>query len=260
MAHEVAIAGYGAEAESYERGRPGYPVELVELVLSELAVGPASRVVDLGAGTGKLTRQLVGGVGWLGAVEPVAAMRDQLRNQVPGVDVVAGVAEALPIAECSVDAVVCGQTFHWLDGDLALDELARVLRPGGGLGLIWNTKDEDVAWVAEVEALVDSVHDARTTPRYKAGRWRRAFRRPSAWEPLTTVAVRHAEPVTADAVVARVLSSSAVGALDQRERDGVAQAVTAVLDRHGLTGTFDFPYLSELWWTRLRSDQVNGNQ
>lgn len=250
MAHQTAVTGYGAEAASYERGRPGYPDELVDLMLAELDVGSDSRVVDLGAGTGKLTRQVVDRVAWVGAVEPVAAMRDLLGEHVPAATPVAAVAEALPLAAGCIDAVVCAQTFHWLDGSVALDELARVLRPGGGLGLIWNTKDESVGWVADVEALIDSVHDARTTPRYKTGRWRSAFTRPSGWQPLTTASVRYAHPVTIDDVVARVLSSSAVGALDRGRRDAIVDDVRSILDRHGMDGTFEMPYVSEIWWTR----------
>lgn len=250
MAHVTAVTGYGAEAASYERGRPGYPDELVDLMLAELEIGSDSRVVDLGAGTGKLTQQVVDRVAWVGAVEPVAAMRELLCEQVPAASPLAALAEALPLAAGSIDAVLCAQTFHWLDGPVALGELTRVLRPGGGLGLIWNTKDESVGWVAEVEALIDGVHDPNTTPRYKTGRWRSAFARPSGWEPLTTVLVRYAHPVTADDVVARVLSSSAVGALDRGRRDGVVDDVRSILDRHAMEGAFDMPYLSELWWTR----------
>lgn len=250
MAHEVALVGYSAESESYERGRPGYPAHLVDRLLDVLGVDKDARVLDVGAGTGKLTRQIVPRVAWVGAVEPVSAMRDQLRRHVPQAVQVAGVAEAMPFATGSVDAVLCAQTFHWLDGPHALAEFARVLRPGGGVGLIWNTKDENVEWVAEVEALVDEVHGPSTTPRYKTGRWRSAFQGRSGWQPLSTSAGTYNQPSTGDDVVARVLSSSAVGALDPKGRERVTNAVREILKRHDLHGSFDFPYLTEIWWTK----------
>lgn len=250
MTHEVAVAGYSAESESYERGRPGYPAGLVDELLDALEVDSYTRVLDVGAGTGKLTRQIVSRVAWVGAVEPVAAMRDQLRHHVPHAAAVAAVAEALPVAMSSVDAVLCAQTFHWLDGPHALAEFARVLRPRGGLGLIWNTKDENVEWVAEVEALVDSVHGPTATPRYKTGHWRDAFEGRSGWQPLETSSGSYIQPSTRDDVVARVLSSSAVGALDPKGRDRVTDAVREILERHDLPASFDFPYLTEIWWTR----------
>lgn len=250
MAHEVALAGYSAESESYERGRPGYPAHLVGQLLDLLEVENDVRLLDVGAGTGKLTRQVVDRVAWIGAVEPVAEMRVQLRRHVPGAEAIAGVAEALPFATASVDAVLCAQTFHWLDGPRALAEFARVLRPQGGLGLIWNTKDENVEWVAEVEALVDDVHGPSATPRYKTGRWRSAFQGRSGWQPLSTISGTYNQPSSGDAVVARVLSSSAVGALDPKGRESVTTAVREILERHHLHGSFDFPYLTEIWWTK----------
>ncbi len=244
------MAGYAAASESYEQGRPGYPADLVEKLLGVLEVGERSRLLDVGAGSGKLTRQVVGRVAWLGAVEPVSEMREELRRRVPEAMPMAGVAEALPVAAAAIDAVLCAQTFHWLDGERALVECARVLRPGGGLGLIWNTKDTSVGWVAEVEALVDDIHGPTTTPRYKTGRWRDVFGRSSGWQLLQTASGTHEHATTRDDVVARVLSSSAVGALDPPTRAQVADDVRQILDRHGLQGYFGFPYLTEIWWTR----------
>lgn len=249
MAHNVAMAGYSAESESYERGRPGYPTHLVEELLDTLAVDEDTPVLDVGAGTGKLTRQVVQRVAWIAAVEPVAEMRDQLRRHVPQAAAISGVAEALPFAPDSVGAVLCAQTFHWLDGAKALAEFARVLRPEGGLGLIWNTKDENVEWVAEVEALIDEAHDS-ATPRYKTGQWRRAFEDASGWRPLQRLAGTHLQPCTRDDVVSRVLSSSAVGALDPKGRERVATAARRILEGHDLPRSFDLPYVTEIWWTK----------
>jgi len=163
---------------------------------------------------------------------------------------VGAVAEALPLATASIDAALCAQTFHWLDGERALDELSRVLRPGGGLGLIWNTKDTAVAWVAEVEGLVDRIHGPTGTPRYKTGRWHDAFGAGSGWERLSTASGTQEHGTDRDQVVDRVLSSSAVAALDSAGQARVADEVRQILDRHALRGRFGFPYLTEIWWTR----------
>jgi len=151
---DVAAAGFGAGAQDYERGRPSYPDDLVVWMAERLRIGAGSRVVDLAAGTGKLTRLLVPTGADLVAVEPVAAMREQLAAVVPGVPALDGTAESIPLAPASVDAVTVAQAFHWFDADAALAEIARVLRPGGALGLVWNERDVREPWVAELSKLI----------------------------------------------------------------------------------------------------------
>jgi SAM-dependent methyltransferase len=148
-------ASFSAVAEAYERARPGYPEEAVRWLAGE----PPLDVVDLAAGTGKLTRVLVGLGHRVTAVEPLAEMREQLREAVPGVRAVEGRAEAMPLPDASADAVVAAQAYHWFDHSVALPEIARVLRPGGRLGVIWNLRDESVDWVARLSELIDSEGD-----------------------------------------------------------------------------------------------------
>ncbi|MGQ0743942.1 MAG: class I SAM-dependent methyltransferase [Acidimicrobiales bacterium] len=161
-------------AALYERGRSGYPAEAVDFLVEALGVGTSSVVVDLAAGTGKFTRELVDRLGagenvpslqpglpgagdhrggLVVAVEPVADMRAELARVVLGARVTAGAAEALPLAPASVDAITVAQAFHWFDASRALAEFHRVLRPGGRVGLIWNRADTSVDWVARVDAL-----------------------------------------------------------------------------------------------------------
>ncbi len=136
---------FGAAAAAYERGRPPYPAEAIDWLLPP----GAARVLDVGAGTGKLTRQLAQrGLDVL-AVEPLAGMRDQLARAVPGVPVYPGTAEDIPLPDGSVDAVLAAQAWHWVDPVRAVPEVARVLVPGGQLGLAWNVRDERVDWVAQ---------------------------------------------------------------------------------------------------------------
>jgi SAM-dependent methyltransferase len=146
--------GFG-DGSTYERGRPGYPDEALALFARSFGLQPGKRVIDLGAGTGKFTRQLTPfGVEIL-AVEPSPSMRAELARTVPGVELADGSAEAIPAADASVDAVFVAQAFHWFDADRALTEIARVLRPGGGLGLIWNERDETVEWVHRLSQAIE---------------------------------------------------------------------------------------------------------
>jgi SAM-dependent methyltransferase len=139
-------SSFGAAAATYERGRPPYPPEAVDWLLPS----GAARVLDLGAGTGKLTRQLRDRGLDVVAVEPSAGMREQLARAVPGVTTYAGSAEEIPLPRGSVDAVLVAQAWHWVDRSRAVPEVARVLVPGGRLGLVWNMRDERVDWVAKL--------------------------------------------------------------------------------------------------------------
>src|SRR5438876_726690 len=128
---------FGAVADAYERARPEYPAGAVLWLVGDTPVD----VVDLGAGTGKLTRGLVALGHRVTAVEPLPEMLAQLRAAVPDATPLSGGAEAIPLADASADVVVCAQAFHWFDQPVALREIARVLRPGGSIALAWNVRD-----------------------------------------------------------------------------------------------------------------------
>ena len=137
-------------AGAYERGRPGYPDDAVRWL-----VGDEPRdVVDLGAGTGKLTRALVALGHRVTAVEPLDEMRAELHAAVPDARALAGRAEAMPLPHASADVVASAQAFHWFDHDAALPEIARVLRPGGSLALVWNSRDDRDPWMAQLSAII----------------------------------------------------------------------------------------------------------
>jgi SAM-dependent methyltransferase len=139
--NQVAAQGFGSSAELYERARPAYAPEAVAWVCERLGIGPGRTVLDLAAGTGKLTRDLVPTGAAVIAVEPLDEMRAQLERVVSGAHALAGTAEEIPLADGSVDAVVCAQAFHWFDPERALPEIHRVIRPGGGLALLYNSRD-----------------------------------------------------------------------------------------------------------------------
>jgi SAM-dependent methyltransferase len=143
---------FGAAAAAYERGRPSYPQQAIGWLLPE----GAAHVLDVGAGTGKLTRQLLDRGLEVTAVEPSEGMREQLRQAVPGVAVMAGTAERIPLPGQSVDAVLVAQAWHWFDPAAAVPEVARVLAPGGCLGLLWNVRDEREDWVASLGTILRS--------------------------------------------------------------------------------------------------------
>lgn len=148
---------FGGVAEAYERGRPSYPAEAVRWMLGEQ---PRS-VLELGAGTGKLTRVLVELGHDVHATDPDPAMLALLDERVPGARSAVASAEDVPLGDASVDAVIAAQAFHWFDLDRAIPEIARVLRPGGRLCLVWNQRDEKIPWVRRLGTLIGTQDQLR---------------------------------------------------------------------------------------------------
>lgn len=150
---------FGAQAAAYERGRPSYPPEAIDWLLSGQPGWAARDVLDLGAGTGKLTTRLVERGLNVVAVDPIAEMLEVLRSALPDTPALLGTAEHIPLPEDSVDAVLVAQAWHWFDQDRALAEIQRVLRPGGRLGIVWNARDERLGWVREFGRIVGLERD-----------------------------------------------------------------------------------------------------
>ncbi len=144
---------FGAEAAAYERGRPSYPPEAIDWLLAD-AGGTVHDVLDLGAGTGKLTTRLVERGLDVIAVDPIAEMLELLSTSLPDTPALLGTAEEIPLPDDSVDAVLVAQAWHWFDPARAVEEVARVLRPGGRLGLVWNNRDERLGWVKELGRII----------------------------------------------------------------------------------------------------------
>ncbi len=156
LSRQERSLSFGSEAAAYERGRPSYPPEAIDWLLPD----GAHDVLDLGAGTGKLTTRLVERGLDVVAVDPIAEMLEMLRGSLPGTLALLGTAEGIPLADNSVDAVLVAQAWHWFDPARAIPEVARVLRPGGRLGLLWNTRDERLGWVRELGRIIGR-EDAR---------------------------------------------------------------------------------------------------
>ncbi|WP_421120757.1 class I SAM-dependent methyltransferase [Aquihabitans daechungensis] len=224
---EVAAEGFGAGAAAYEQGRPSYADDLVAWLVDRLGIAPGRAVVDLAAGTGKLTRLLAATGADLIAIEPVDAMRDQLVQACPGVDALSGTAESIPLPDSSVDALTVAQAFHWFDPPVALAEIARVLRPGGVLGIAFNERDTREPWVADLSKLIR--WDERQ-------RWRVPYTVEVDWAevirehgPLFRAAERYdstyRQPMDADTMVQRVLSTSYIARLPAPEQAALAEQV-----------------------------------
>ncbi|WP_242454112.1 class I SAM-dependent methyltransferase [Bailinhaonella thermotolerans] len=204
-ARAVQAGSFGDAAAAYERGRPGYPASAVEWAVPRAA----RRVLDLGAGTGQFTRLLAEAGLTVYAVEPSAPMRERLGALVPEVIVREGTAERIPLDDASVDAVVMAHAWHWVDPALAVPEVARVLVPGGTLSLLWNLRDLDEPWSAELDALMH-----RHTPQ-------EFDTRPELGEPFgppERLEVRWTQPMTRAEVVDMVASRSYVITLPERDR------------------------------------------
>jgi len=225
--HQAAAAGFGAKAATYASGRPDYPPAIVGWLRDHAGARMATTVLDLGAGTGKFTPNLIATGATVIAVEPVDAMRQTLLEKLPDVDARAGAADSIPLAEESVDVVVCAQAFHWFATRDALVEIARVLRPGGRLALIWNVRDERVAWVRALTDIM-SPHEG-DAPRYHTGAWRKPFA-DSPFGPLTETVLPHVHRGRPEAVIIdRTMSVSFIAALGPDEQDRVRAEVRALI-------------------------------
>ena len=237
MVHRAAATGFARSVEAYERGRPDYPPEAIAYLQRELELRGGRTVVDLAAGSGKLTRQLVALGCEVIAVEPVDEMRAAIGA---GIRTLKGTAEAIPLPDASADALTVAQAFHWFDGPKALAEIARVLRPGGALALVWNRRPvESSPLHAAISEIINPYRD--DAPAHATGAWRDAF----ASGELNEWTHAWSQRMDADALADRVGSTSFVAALDDAERERVLARVRAL----AAAGPVDLPYVCEvhLW-------------
>jgi len=213
-----AARGFDTSGERYDRGRPDYPDEAVDVLVREL--GSPARVVDVGAGTGKLTRPLLARGLEVIAIEPAAAMRAVLT----ATEVHDASADALPLADASVDAVVAGQAFHWFATAQALAEFARVAT--GGLGLVWNRRDLSQPLQRELGAIFAPYRDS--APEHASDAWRDVFDDQAPFVLGAEHRIGSVQRLDADGLADRVLSVSFMAALPADERDRVETRVRAL--------------------------------
>ncbi len=226
---------FDGAAGAYEEGRPDYPAAAIDRVVAELRVDSGSAVVDLAAGTGKLTKGLVGRFGSVIAVEPLEGMLAELRRSLPEVETHIGRAEEMPLPDEVADAVFIGQAFHWFANSEALAEIARILRANGGLALIWNIspwETREGPWFAALDDLLEgSRADLSVVRRHASGVWRAAFDGDELFEPLDGDVFPHSHRLTRDAFLSTMASRSYIATLDGAERREVLSAIEALMDR-----------------------------
>ncbi|MGC4880696.1 class I SAM-dependent methyltransferase [Micromonospora sp. DT43] len=241
-------SSFGSAASAYAEHRPDYAQAAVRWALE---FAPGSRVLDLGAGTGKLTATLVAAGADVVAVEPDPAMLSELRRAMPAVRALPGSAEAIPLPDASVDAVVAGNALHWFDMAVAGPEIARVLAPGGVLAGLWNILDDRIGWLADLERVSGS---AAIGPRDTVTSWRAATA--DMLVPRTGLAARfgsaeqdefpHGQRRTADSLIATLATRAGMLVMPEPEREATLGRIRDFLGSRPETaeGEFTLPMLT----------------
>jgi SAM-dependent methyltransferase len=261
VSDEQFATAFDDAAQEYECGRPSYPSEAIGALVRDLNLDRRSVVVDLAAGTGKLTRGLTPRIDKVIAIEPLAAMREQLVRAAPAARALEGTAERMLLADASANAVFVAQAFHWFDGRRALEEIARVLKPGGGLALLWNTtpwERREGPWFSRLDDLVErSRADLSVMRRHRSGRWREAFDGERGFEPLRAATFDNPQRVTPYEFLANLASRSYVARLDPVAREQLLSEVSDLLGQPGAPIEADrvvVPMKTDVYWTFLAAE------
>jgi ubiquinone/menaquinone biosynthesis C-methylase UbiE len=254
---EIAATGFQQAAGDYERGRPGYPVEAVERLRQEIGIESDQTVIDLAAGTGKLTRLLVELLpAEVIAVEPIAGMRAQLERVLPDVTVLDGTAEEIPLPDGAAHAVFVAQAFHWFQVPEAAAEIARVLDADGALAIVRNQEVESPGAPAVTAALAlvrERVH--HSSPRHRV--WRDDLERTGVFGPFREWTVVNDVAQDIETFRHRIASRSYIGAMDDDQRTRLLDEVQAVLERNGVRPgePFVVPTVTRVIWARARRER-----
>ncbi len=235
-------------ADVYERARPEYPAEAVAWIVRELDLREGRTVLDLGAGTGKLTRALVQTGARVTAVEPGEAMLGELRRVLPDVEALLGGAEEIPLGDHSVDAVTVGQAFHWFRQDEAVPELHRVLRPGGAVALVWNSRDQTRPLQRRISELIKSLVPAGRPP---VGHSANALEQSDLFGPVERHTFPFVQRLDADGVADRIASVSFVAAAPPDVRAELDRELREAVAAEG--GVVDFAYVTEVYTSRAQA-------
>lgn len=252
MTERVAqiVEGFGRIAEDYDRGRPAYASEAIDLLATEFSITRETVVLDVGAGTGKLTRQLANTGATVMALEPLDKMRRLLSKNLPSVALIRGKAESIELPDDSVDLIACAQSFHWFRTDQALSEFHRILRPHWALAILWNSRDDRVPWVRELSSILDRYEPASREVD-ASSTWQADFERVGLFHPLQHRQFDHAHRLDLETLKAAVRSRSYIAALDENERMKVVDEVEQIVHNHvGSEMNFDMPYVTDVHWSR----------
>jgi SAM-dependent methyltransferase len=220
---------FATVAGAYERGRPEYPTAVTDLLASELRLAPGARVLDLAAGTGKLSRALLAAGLDVVAVEPHAALRDVLAQHVGAERVLDGRAEQIPLEDSAVAAVTVADAFHWFDRPAALAEIRRVLVPGGGLAVLSSVPNwRSASWAHELGMLMFSRRPEH--PHFDGPPWQDAVRAAGGWSAPRELSVSVSQPASPSQIVDYVASMSWIAAMAERERSELLAQARAVVE------------------------------
>ncbi|KAI8373470.1 S-adenosyl-L-methionine-dependent methyltransferase [Choanephora cucurbitarum] len=251
--HQVAAKGFQAQADSYAASRPSYPKEAIEFISTLSKPSEPCHILDLGAGTGIMTKLLVEiEHAKVTAVEPVDNMRLKLESSVPQAHSLKGTSWSIPVASSSQDMVVLAQCFHWFDDLKSLQEIHRVLKPKGVLVLIWNMESQErSSWVAAMRKIYE-MYDAKA-PQYRKGNWKKIFETEEAKQlytlPLQAKQFTNDYPVKREQIWSRILSKSYIAVLEQEETDKLHDLVESTLDQFDLpSGDVLYKHDTDLYW------------
>jgi ubiquinone/menaquinone biosynthesis C-methylase UbiE len=240
---DLAREGF-QNGDLYDTARPNYPDEVLTYFCTRLELDRSMHVLDLGAGSGIFSRQLRPFVGQVTAVEPSASMRESFRSSDTDMEVLEGSDVAIPLDDDSVDAVFVAQAFHWFDAPRALDEIHRVLVPEGGLGLVWNERDESVAWV---KALSHAMQWDTRQP-YDVGMDFTEVMCAGPFTGVERVTFAHSQSLSHEGLLQRVLTTSYIATMEQEERDRLIASVREVADQ--LVEPIVLPYVTTAYTAR----------
>jgi ubiquinone/menaquinone biosynthesis C-methylase UbiE len=248
---EAPPDAFGNSAREYEFGRPDWPADLIDRVAADLELGPASAVLDLGAGTGKLTRDLLPRFADVIAVEPDDAMRAVLEEVVPEAQALAGSAESIPLADNSVDAVFTAEAFHWYANDETVGEIVRVLRPRGGLAIFWNVEfgDAEPPFGEDAERVLDVAFAKGGRPgidKVLSGFWREPLQK-APFGPLREAESERMVSRTRDQWLATMLSVSSIASLPDADRAELAAQLRELVP----DVEYRWSIRTVAYWTRL---------
>lgn len=247
--HPAAEKGFGAAAALYQQVRPGYPAEISSWLKSHLKLSGQDALLDLGSGTGKFLPYLKSISSRITAVDPVAAMLQQLRQAHPDISTVQAFSSEIPVPDHSIRAVFCAQSFHWFANQATLAEIERILQPDGALVLIWNQRDINTDWVKALAEILLPLEGG--TPRYHSGLWQKAFEQQPWFKLDQETAFRQLHRGTVEQVVSkRLLSTSFIAAMPEAQQQALKlQFEQTVFELTGKQAQdeIEFPYTTHVY-------------
>lgn len=252
--HPSAQKGFSQVAEIYQKARPSYPAEITQWLQHTLLLDQHSKVIDLGAGTGKFIPYLQSITASIQAIEPIAEMLEQLRQNYPDIQCIHTDSRKLKIPHGTIDAVLCAQSFHWFADQASLKAIYQVLKPQATLGLIWNQRDTSFAWVKEIADLLLPFEG--DTPRYHNGTWRDVFENSALFKfkSVKTYPLKHTGTVE-QVVLQRLASTSFIAASSKEQKQYIQEEVLKIIKKHlkkDLNDSIDFPYSTHAYHYQKR--------